>query len=278
MRSDWEAHKTSATRECIRHPHIPCECLFFQYRHGYKRSWYFCEIDVNQPPKRKKIPNLDRMAARWVMHWAWSKQGPTFLADTYTCVGVLDYHRFNWRFWCSHQDSKCWHISNMSNDHVEIHWRNSFKRLMFSSVMFSSLCGLCKRDCERLCWSTDAGDGHVDVNGGGRTRWHDPVNSTTLTCWTNLHFRSSTFCKRIHDRGAVGCCPFSGIFAGTRMYTVCYFCLDFFTHLPLDNMAATLQTIFSDAFSWMKNFVCWLKFHWSLFLRIQLIIIQHWFR
>ena len=50
------------------------------------------------------------------------------------------------------------------------------------------------------------------------------------------------------------------------------------THLPLEKIAAISQTIFSDAFSWMKNFVFWLKFHWYLFLRIQLTISQHWFR
>ena len=51
-----------------------------------------------------------------------------------------------------------------------------------------------------------------------------------------------------------------------------------FTHLPLNKMAAFLQTIFSNAFLWMKSFVFWLKFHWILFLRVQLIISQHWFR
>ena len=35
-------------------------------------------------------------------------------------------------------------------------------------------------------------------------------------------------------------------------------------------MAAISQTIFSDAFSWMKSVVFGLKFHWSLFLRVQL--------
>ena len=30
-----------------------------------------------------------------------------------------------------------------------------------------------------------------------------------------------------------------------------------FTHLPLDKMAAILQTIFSSAHSWMKSFVFW---------------------
>ena len=47
------------------------------------------------------------------------------------------------------------------------------------------------------------------------------------------------------------------------------------THLPLNKMATISQTIFSDAFSWMKIFVFWLKFHWSLFLRVQLTIAQH---
>ena len=50
------------------------------------------------------------------------------------------------------------------------------------------------------------------------------------------------------------------------------------THLPPDKMAAILQTIFSDAFSWMKSFVFWLIFHWSLFLRVHLTVSQHWFR
>ena len=48
------------------------------------------------------------------------------------------------------------------------------------------------------------------------------------------------------------------------------------TDLPMDKMAAISQTIYSDAFSWMKSLVFWLKFHWSLFQRVQLTIIQHW--
>ena len=50
------------------------------------------------------------------------------------------------------------------------------------------------------------------------------------------------------------------------------------THLPLDNMAAISQMICSDAFPWMESYVFWLKFHWSLFVTVHLIIIQHWFR
>ena len=47
---------------------------------------------------------------------------------------------------------------------------------------------------------------------------------------------------------------------------------------PLDKMAPISQTIFSDAYLWMKSSVFWLKFHWSLFLRVELTIAQHWLR
>ena len=51
------------------------------------------------------------------------------------------------------------------------------------------------------------------------------------------------------------------------------------TYLPLDKMATTIsQTIFSNDFSWMKSFVFWFKFHWSVFLGVQLKISQHWLK
>ena len=43
-------------------------------------------------------------------------------------------------------------------------------------------------------------------------------------------------------------------------------------------MADVSQTTFSNAFSWIKIYYFWLKFDWSLFLRVQLTIFQHWFR
>ena len=50
------------------------------------------------------------------------------------------------------------------------------------------------------------------------------------------------------------------------------------THLPLNNMAATSQVTFWNAFSWMKSFVIRFPFHWRLFPRVQFTTIQHWFR
>ena len=50
------------------------------------------------------------------------------------------------------------------------------------------------------------------------------------------------------------------------------------THWGWDKMDAISQTTFWSAFSWMKMFEFLLQFHWSLFLRVQLTIFQHWFR
>ena len=50
------------------------------------------------------------------------------------------------------------------------------------------------------------------------------------------------------------------------------------THWGRDKMDAISQTTFWSAFSWMKMFEFRFKFHWSLFLRVQLTIFQHWFR
>ena len=53
---------------------------------------------------------------------------------------------------------------------------------------------------------------------------------------------------------------------------------DVLTHWGWDKMASILQTTFSNAFSWMKMYKFRLKFHWHLFLGVQLNILQHWFR
>ena len=49
------------------------------------------------------------------------------------------------------------------------------------------------------------------------------------------------------------------------------------SHWSRDKMDAISQTTFSNANSWMKSFKFRLKFHWSLFHRVQLTIFQRWF-
>ena len=50
---------------------------------------------------------------------------------------------------------------------------------------------------------------------------------------------------------------------------------------PLDKMAAISQTddifTFLRVLPWMKIFVFWVNFHWSLLRKVQLTITQHWF-
>ena len=50
------------------------------------------------------------------------------------------------------------------------------------------------------------------------------------------------------------------------------------THWGLDKMAAIFQATFINAFSWMKMYESRLRFHWSLFLWVQLTIFQNWLR
>ena len=50
------------------------------------------------------------------------------------------------------------------------------------------------------------------------------------------------------------------------------------THWGRGKMAAVSQTALSNAFSWMKMLEFQVKCHWSLFLRVQLTLFQHWLR
>ena len=70
-------------------------------------------------------------------------------------------------------------------------------------------------------------------------------------------------------------CPIARCAACHRVRCVLY---DVFNTLrPVRNRGHFTDDIL-DAFSWMKMNEFRLKFHWSLFLRVQLIIFHHWFR
>ena len=56
------------------------------------------------------------------------------------------------------------------------------------------------------------------------------------------------------------------------------FLFNLLTHWGRDKIDSILQTTFSSAFSWTKMFEFQLRYHWSLFLKVQLTIFQHWFR
>ena len=64
-------------------------------------------------------------------------------------------------------------------------------------------------------------------------------------------------------------------FLYSNMTTLISVCIS--THGGRGKMAAIFQTTFSNAFYWMKMYEFRLRFHWSLSLRAQLTIFQHWF-
>ena len=57
-----------------------------------------------------------------------------------------------------------------------------------------------------------------------------------------------------------------------------YCCISVLTHWGQDEMNNISQTTFSNEFSSIKMFEFRLRFHWSLFPRVQLTIFQHWLR
>ena len=50
------------------------------------------------------------------------------------------------------------------------------------------------------------------------------------------------------------------------------------THIGRDNLVAISQTTYSNAFSWTEMCEFRWQFHWSLYMRVQFTIFQHWFR
>ena len=50
------------------------------------------------------------------------------------------------------------------------------------------------------------------------------------------------------------------------------------THWGRDKLATVFQTTFSNTLSWMKMYEFRLRFHWSLFVKVQPTIFHRWFR
>ena len=57
-----------------------------------------------------------------------------------------------------------------------------------------------------------------------------------------------------------------------------YYLYQDLTHWGRDHIYAVLKTVFLNAYSWMKLYEFILRFHWSLFLKVQLTYFKHWFR
>ena len=112
------------------------------------------------------------------------------------------------------------------------------------------------------------------------SQWETLLQSNAVSHWLGANLESTLYFAMIKLRVmSVTLSTIQEIFVYLRfIFLLIWHWSLRLTHLPLDEMAAISQTIFSDPFLWMKIFVFGLNFHWSLFLRVQLTITQHWFR
>ena len=134
-------------------------------------------------------------------------------------------------------------------------------------------------------------------------RTYSPTKTCLLCCIRNVLtaipdcYRYTDFCNRTsHMLPVVFRIQFAGIvsivfstecvsisFAQTTLVLFAQFTLhNYVIYVNIqwswDKMAAIFQTTLPNAFSWMKMFEYRLRFHRSLFISVQLIIFQHWFR
>ena len=155
------------------------------------------------------------------------------------------------------------------------------------------------RSFDVFLWSAPWIKGWVNNHEAGDLRRHRAhYDVIVMIRWPQNQISTETMClKAIHT----GICAFSAILKivrssrslwmtrSVRIFHVLIFLLNkrdivwkntlsSLTHWGRDKMDAIFQTTFSNGFSWMKMYEFLLKFHWSLFLGVQLTIFQHWFR
>ena len=101
--------------------------------------------------------------------------------------------------------------------------------------------------------------------------------SHAMTPFSPLAFHSHFLCI-IWNRDIRSVVPTTLEYAQWSLIQQVHLLLRRINSLRPRQMNAISQTTFSNAFSWMKIFEFLLKFHWSLFPRVQLTIFQQWFR
>ena len=85
------------------------------------------------------------------------------------------------------------------------------------------------------------------------------------------HYLSETMLVKEAPRGEIMSVAFTKLRQSPGLF-------DLLTYWGRDEMNNILQATFSNVYSSMKMFEFRLRFHWSLFPRVQLTIFQHWFR
>ena len=90
---------------------------------------------------------------------------------------------------------------------------------------------------------------------------------------TILHWRSPPISRLLSPK--VLLIPYSLFYVCSVMDSFCIYRL---THWGQEKVAAILQTTFWTSFPWLKMDGFCLRFHWNMFLGLELTVFQYWFR
>ena len=114
--------------------------------------------------------------------------------------------------------------------------------------------------------------GTTDSQMANLSQWTPPKKLLTPSYCTDAKWGFD-----VQDINQDGCWHNSSLVLKIKEINDVIICLSYHISWGRDKMPDILQTTFSDAFSSMEMFEFQLKFHWSLFLRVQLTISQYWF-
>ena len=152
------------------------------------------------------------------------------------------------------------------------HWGLVMHICVSEQAIIGSDNGLSPGQCQAIFWTSAE---ILLIRTSGRN-FSEILSEIHIFSLKNMHLKMSSakwwpFCLNLN---VLTCCIFHTWFnsKGDNFKYI------FLTHWGRDEMAAISQMTVSNAFSWMKMYEFWLKFHWSVFLSDQLTIFQDWFQ
>ena len=126
------------------------------------------------------------------------------------------------------------------------------------------------------------------LGGGGYARLPPRGGGEQLCCQWHDDGVSNYIHHKVWDEITYPCANFNGATVDIRewicnvhvtLYLVYhYLSVPRLSHWCRDKMAVIFQTTSLNAFSWMKMYELRLRFHWSLFLSVELTLFHQWFR
>ena len=164
----------------------------------------------------------------------------------------------------------CW-LQFCSDIHVLTHWSWVTHICIGNLTIIGSENGFPPGWRQAIIWTND----WILLIKSFGTNFSDIFNKIYIFLFRKMHLNMSSanwqpFC--------LGLNALIVIVAGCRCLGTRHCLISALITLRPGQMAAISHTTFSNAFYWMTMYEFWLRFHWSLFLRVQLTIFQHWFK